>query len=99
MASPWFNIRNPNNVKGAWETDAQRIEEIYLARRADNRAGHKPKTKEPWGLMRRASEQAELSPIDISAEPAKPKGSKQTLERRLSLEEMARQLTGKTRHA
>jgi hypothetical protein len=101
MASPWFNILNPNNVHGAWESDAARIEEIYLQRREHNQRGYGPTSAraKPTGLAHRLSPEADtnMSPMtDLPPEP-KPKRAKKTppLERRLSLEEMARQITGK----
>jgi hypothetical protein len=82
----------------------QRIEDIYLARRADQQRGHKLRGK-PMGLaVRQPSDEIsspeENSSPSINTEQAiapKPKRPRPALERRLSLEEMGRRSKPKLR--
>ena len=78
----------PEQDKPVWTADEARIEEIYLTRRAHNRAGHKPRA-----MPRTTPEPAER------VEPARRPRRATTVERTESLRDMARRIGAKGRRA
>ena len=78
-------------LSGAYSSERERYERIFLERRADNQRGHKPRPQMVTAPAKRVIALEPASP----PKPAKPAPTTLPLERRLSLEELARQITGK----
>jgi hypothetical protein len=91
-----------SNPAGLYPSDAARGEAIYLARRADNRQGHKSRAMPKTGAGATQYVSPRLSPpIGEASQPTpavrRTRKLAHSIERRLSLEDMARAITGRTR--
>jgi hypothetical protein len=82
-------------LNGAYSSERERYERIFLERRADNQRGHKPRPQMVTAPVERVITTEPVSP----PKPAKPAPKTLPLEHRMSLEELARQITGKGKRA
>jgi hypothetical protein len=108
------SIFNPDIAAGAYASERDRYERIFLERREHNRQGHKPRPMPATPDARPRTMPARYRDFPGAAEtpsiPSPPRASgaraapepapvraPKSVERRLSLEDMARAITGKGR--
>jgi hypothetical protein len=99
------SIFNPYIAAGAYASERDRYERVFLERREHNRQGPKPRPRPMPARYRDFPGAAEAPSIPspprasdarAASKPA-PAPRPKSVERRLSLQEMARQMTGRKR--
>jgi hypothetical protein len=85
------SIFDTEDHQGTYSSERERYERVFLERRADNRQGHKPR---PLPATPEPVERVAPAPAPTPAPRTQP-----PLERRMSLQEMARRIGAKSRRA